>query len=109
MVIDDEVDNGSVDTGEQYYDPFTGEPDDEYNPKTINRLIRQLLSIFDKRCFVGYTATPFANIFIHEDGETKEHGPDLFPKNFIVDLPEPSNHHGIEKLFPKDFLNCLVK
>ena len=104
LVIDDEVDNGSVDTGEQYYDPFTGEPDDEYNPKTINRLIRQLLSIFDKRCFVGYTATPFANIFIHEDGETTEHGPDLFPKNFIVDLPIPSNHHGIEKLFPKEVL-----
>ena len=104
LVIDDEVDNGSVDTGEQYWDPTTGEPNDEYNPKTINRLIRQLLNIHQKKCFIGYTATPFANIFIHEDGITKEHGPDLFPKNFIIDLPIPSNHSGIEKLFPKEVL-----
>ena len=104
LVIDDEVDNGSVDTGEQYWDPVTGEPNDEYNPKTINRLIRQLLNIHQKKCFIGYTATPFANIFIHEDGITKEHGPDLFPKNFIIDLPIPSNHSGIEKLFPKEVL-----
>ena len=104
LVIDDEVDNGSVDTGEQYWDPDTGEPNEEYNPKTINRLIRQLLNIHQKRCFIGYTATPFANIFIHEDGVTKEHGPDLFPKNFIIDLPIPSNHSGIEKLFPKEIL-----
>ncbi|MDC6465477.1 hypothetical protein PQZ38_01830, partial [Pelagibacteraceae bacterium] len=104
LVIDDEVDNGSVDTGEQYWDPVTGEPNDEYNPKTINRLIRQLLNIHQKKCFVGYTATPFANIFIHESGKTKEHGLDLFPKNFIIDLPIPSNHSGIEKLFPKEVL-----
>ena len=104
LVIDDEVDNGSVDTGEQGWDPITGEPNDEYDPKTINRLIRQLLNIHQKRCFIGYTATPFANIFIHEDGVTKEHGPDLFPKNFIIDLPIPSNHSGIEKLFPKEIL-----
>ena len=104
LVIDDEVDNGSVDTGEQYWDPVTGEPNDEYNPKTINRLIRQLLNIHQKKCFVGYTATPFANIFIHESGKTKEHGLDLFPKNFIIDLPLPSNHSGIEKLFPKEVL-----
>ena len=104
LVIDDEVDNGSVDTGEQGWDPITGEPNDEYDPKTINRLIRQLLYIHQKRCFIGYTATPFANIFIHEDGVTKEHGPDLFPKNFIIDLPIPSNHSGIEKLFPKEIL-----
>ena len=50
---DDEVDNGSVDTGEQGWDPITGEPNDEYDPKTINRLIRQLLNIHQKRCFVG--------------------------------------------------------
>ena len=104
LVIDDEVDNGSVDTGEQYWDPVTGEPNEEYNPKTINRLIRQLLNIHEKKCFIGYTATPFANIFIHEEGTTKEHGLDLFPKNFIIDLPIPSNHSGLEKLFPKEIL-----
>ena len=104
LVIDDEVDNGSVDTGEQYFDE-EGEPNPEYDPKTINRLIRQLLHIFEKKCYIGYTATPFANIFIHESGETKVHGPDLFPRNFIIDLPVPSNHSGIEKLFPKEMMD----
>ena len=48
LVIDDEVDSGSVDTGEQYLNVETNEFDPEYDPKTINRLIRQLLHIFEK-------------------------------------------------------------
>ena len=107
LVIDDEVDNGSVDTGEQHFNE-QGIADPEYDPKTINRLIRQFLHIFEKKCYIGYTATPFANIFIHEHAETREHGPDLFPKNFIVDLPIPSNHSGIEKLFPKEVMDNHV-
>ena len=103
LVIDDEVDNGSVDTGEQHYDD--GVPDPDYNPRTINRLIRQLLHVFKKKVYIGYTATPFANIFIHHLGATKEHGLDLFPKNFIVDLPIPSNHVGLEKLFPTELVD----
>jgi hypothetical protein len=103
LVIDDEVDNGSVDTGEQIFDD-NGKPREEYDPKTINRLIRQLLHIFEKKSYVGYTATPFANIFINEKGKTKEHGKDLFPKNFIIDLPIPNNHTGLEKMFPENLL-----
>ena len=63
MVIDDEVDNGSVDTGEQLVNE-EGSFDLDYDPKTINRLIRTLLNIFNKKIYIGYTATPFANIFI---------------------------------------------
>ena len=100
LVIDDEVDNGSVDTGEQSYDDE--DPDEEYNPKTINDRIRKLLNIFEKKSYVGYTATPFANIFIHEKGHTKQCGKDLFPKDFIIDLPIPDNHTGLEKIFPED-------
>ena len=55
LVIDDETDNASVDTGDQtYYDDEN--PDPNYEPKTINRLIRQLLHIFEKKAYVGYTA-----------------------------------------------------
>ena len=68
-------------------------------PKTINRLIRTLLNIFDKRVYIGYTATPFANIFIHNQAKTNEEGLDLFPKDYIIDLPIPSNHVGLEKIF----------
>lgn len=98
LVIDDESDHGSVDTGEQIMDG-NGLPDPEYEPKTINRLIRSILHSFTRKAYVGYTATPFANIFIHEQGETREHGPDLFPSSFIVNLSAPSNYVGPAKVF----------
>lgn len=98
LVIDDESDHGSVDTGEQVMDE-NGQPDPEYEPKTINRLIRSLLHAFTRKAYIGYTATPFANIFIHDQGETKEHGPDLFPSAFIVSLSAPSNYVGPSKVF----------
>lgn len=101
LIIDDEVDHGSVDTGNQPYDE-NDEPNQEYNPKTINSLIRQLLNIHSKKAYVGYTATPISNIFIHEKGKTLKEGPDIFPKSFIYDLPVPSNYFGIEKMFSED-------
>ena len=98
LIVDDEADNASVDTGEQEFDE-DGKPDPDHDPKEINRLIRTLLLRFEKRVYVGYTATPFANIFIHEQGWTKEEGDDLFPKSFIVNLPTPSNYDGPVRLF----------
>jgi hypothetical protein len=98
LVIDDEADHGSVDTGEQAYND-SGQPDPEYEPKTINGLIRSILHSFTRTAYVGYTATPFANIFIHEQNNTPEHGPDLFPEAFIVNLAAPSNYVGPAKVF----------
>ena len=34
------------------------------NPTAINSRLRDLLSLFDRNAYLGYTATPFANIFI---------------------------------------------
>ena len=98
MVIDDESDHGSVDTGEDVVDEF-GNPDLEHEPKAINRLIRSILHHFSRKAYVGYTATPFANIFIHDRGETQEHGPDLFPAAFITSLAAPSNYVGPGRVF----------
>jgi hypothetical protein len=98
MVIDDESDHGSVDTGDDVVDEF-GNPDLEHEPKTINRLIRSILHHFSRKAYVGYTATPFANIFIHDRGETQEHGPDLFPAAFITSLAAPSNYVGPGRVF----------
>lgn len=98
LVIDDESDNGSVDTGEDVLDEF-GKPDIEHQPTTINRLIRTILHHFSRKAYVGYTATPFANIFIHDRGETTEHGPDLFPAAFITSLAAPSNYVGPGRVF----------
>lgn len=98
LMIDDEADNASVDTGEQLFDA-DGTPDDEHSPKTINGLIRKILHSFDRKAYVGYTATPFANIFIHRRNVTSEEGPDLFPQSFIINLAAPSNYVGPARMF----------
>ena len=98
LVIDDESDHGSVDTGEDVVDEH-GKPDLEHQPTTINRLIRSILNHFARSAYVGYTATPFANIFIHDKGTTEEHGPDLFPAAFITNLAAPSNYIGPGRVF----------
>jgi hypothetical protein len=98
LVIDDEADQGSVDTGLQEFDE-EGNPDPEHDPKPINRHIRRLLHLFEQSAYVGYTATPFANIFIHERAATKDEGEDLFPRSFIISLPTPSSHIGPAKVF----------
>jgi hypothetical protein len=98
LMIDDEADNASVDTGEQLFNE-DGSPDEEHQPKTINSLIRQVLHTFTRKAYVGYTATPFANIFIHHKGATAKEGPDLFPRSFIINLAAPSNYVGPARLF----------
>lgn len=83
LLIDDEADNASVNTNK----------DPDKSPTAINREIRALLKLFTKYSYVGFTATPFANIFIDPfvDDKTKE---DLFPKDFIYLLEQPSNYVG---------------
>jgi len=100
LVIDDEADNASVDTGEQVFDE-NGQPDEEHQPKVINGLIRQILHAFTRKAYVGYTATPFANIFIHHKAATAKEGDDLFPKAFIINLSAPSNYVGPARMFGK--------
>ncbi|NQD95017.1 endonuclease, partial [Pseudomonas sp. CrR25] len=100
LMIDDEADNASVDTGEQMFND-DGTPDEEHQPKTINSLIRQVLHSFTRKAYVGYTATPFANIFIHHKGATAKEGPDLFPRSFIINLAAPSNYVGPARMFGK--------
>ena len=98
LMIDDEADNASVDTGEQVFKD-DGTPDEEHKPKTINSLIRQILHAFTRKAYVGYTATPFANIFIHHKGATAKEGSDLFPRSFIINLAAPSNYVGPTRMF----------
>lgn len=100
LVIDDEADHASIDTGEQAFDT-EGRPDEEHQPKAINSRIRRILASFTRSAYVGYTATPFANIFIHERGHTAEEGPDLFPSAFIINLAAPSNYVGPARIFGK--------
>ena len=98
LVIDDEADHGSVDTRMRARNQ-DGSIDEDHDPTVINRRIRELLYHFEKGAYVGYTATPFANIFIPHSLKSRKLGPDLFPKNFITVLPVPSNHMGPSKVF----------
>jgi hypothetical protein len=88
MIIDDEADQASVDSNEI----------DDGDPTTINHAIRYLMSLFTQVSYVGYTATPFANIFIDTSSIYKGL-PDLYPDDFIYSLPEPKGYFGAKQFF----------
>ncbi|MGY8921899.1 MAG: Z1 domain-containing protein, partial [Flavobacteriales bacterium] len=98
LIIDDESDYASVNTTK-----------DINEVKTINKLIRVLLNLFNQNTFIGYTATPYANLFISQDYndelttsvKNKEYyiGNDLFPKHFILNIKAAKNYIGASKLF----------
>ena len=97
LVIDDEADYASANTKE--YRDDLGEIDPDADPTRTNELIRRLLTTFEKSAYVGYTATPFANVFMHHEATNKDVGEDLFPRSFIINIPAPSNYIGAEKVF----------
>jgi len=93
MIIDDEADQASVDSNEI----------DDGDPTTINHAIRYLMSLFTQVSYVGYTATPFANIFIDTSSIYKGL-PDLYPDDFIYSLPEPKGYFGAKQFFNSESL-----
>jgi hypothetical protein len=81
LVIDDEADQASVAT------------------RTINPLIREIIQKLPRCTYIGYTATPFANVLIDPTAE------DLYPSDFILNLPPPepgSGYFGAEHVFGRD-------
>lgn len=99
LLIDDEADNASIDVG------------GNSKISQINKMIRELLSLFDRSSYIGYTATPFANIFIDPNSEDEMVKEDLFPRSFIIDLEPPSNYLGPQRVFlesPHDFLRDIA-
>ncbi len=97
LIIDDEADQASINTKESYDDH--GNVLDDYNPSTINGLIRELLSVFECRSYIGYTATPFANIFIPPHIDDERYGTDLFPRDFIYRAPRADQYIGAREFF----------
>jgi hypothetical protein len=85
LIIDDESDQASVNTS---------------NPKkwsagktertAINRLISRFLGLLPRAQYVGYTATPFANVFV-DPSDTE----DIFPKDFLISLTRPPGYMGV--------------
>lgn len=66
---------------------------------TINGLIRELLGVFECRSYIGYTATPFANIFIPPHIDDEKYGTDLFPRDFIYRSPRADQYIGAREFF----------
>ncbi len=99
LVIDDESDLASINTRGTYQTEDEPLPPDYEPPNVINGLIRKLLSTFQKRVYIAYTATPYANILIPNDTYDPEAQNDLYPADFIVDLPKPAGYFGAEELF----------
>jgi hypothetical protein len=97
LVIDDEADQASINTNVVPLND-DGQPVADHSPTQINRRIREFLRCFSQSAYVGYTATPYANVFIHHEAAHRDYGDDLFPRNFIVALSPPSNYIGPQKL-----------
>jgi vacuolar-type H+-ATPase subunit F/Vma7 len=111
LIIDDEADNASINN--------LGNKGKEYSNK-INGHIRALLALFNKKTYIGYTATPFANVLqdLNEKPTNKwivkdtrnnlevqfDQEGNLFPEDFIELLYPPSNYLG-----PKNFFETRIE
>lgn len=100
LLIDDEADNASINT-----------KDEDSDPTKTNARIRTLLNLFSKYTYIGFTATPFANIFINPDLYDEKLGNDLFPRDFIFNLTPNDQYIGGKDIFLENskFKNSLIK
>ncbi|MEY8570632.1 Z1 domain-containing protein [Brevibacterium linens] len=88
LIIDDESDQATPDASAKIGD----------EPTAINLLMRQIWAEVRNGTYVGYTATPFANVFM--DPNVPEGAlPELYPRDFIHVMPTPANYFGAEKIF----------
>ncbi len=88
LLIDDEADNASINV--------------KYSRESVSRIneqIRAILSLFSKKAYVGYTATPFANVLIDSRDYDEDLGSDIFPRSFIYTLYASDAYFGAEKVF----------
>ena len=88
LMIDDEADHASINTNKP-----------ELDPTRTNSGIRRIVGLFEKSCYTGYTATPFANIFINPEAYDPEVREELFPRDFIYCLDAPNTYFGPRKVF----------
>lgn len=90
LIIDDESDQASVDTTNPA--KWTKETAADRQRTIINKLITHLLGLCPRAQYVGYTATPFANVFVDPDDER-----DLFPADFVLSLHRPPGYMGVRE------------
>lgn len=94
LIIDDECDQASVNAS-GYLEKMTA----------INKHIRDVIELLPRAAYLGYTATPFANLLI--DPSVDPNNPeDLYPRDFIYTLPKPEDYFGAERIFGRDILDA---
>jgi hypothetical protein len=96
LIIDDESDQASINT----IDPKTSGA--ARLRTSTNKAIGRLLQLLPRAQYIGYTATPFANVFIDPEDAS-----DLFPKDFVVSLPRPEGYMGVADFY--DFESRFAK
>lgn len=93
LIIDDEADQAGINTKRPSVKLTKEEKDEDTKQDrertAINRLLSELLGILPRAQYVGYTATPFANVFI--DASDVD---DIYPKDFIFSLTPPDAYMG---------------
>ena len=88
LFIDDESDYATVNTAYNRDDVTA-----------VNAEIREILTKFKKSTYVGYSATPFSNIFIDPEEYDDALQDDLFPKDFMIRIPVPEAYCGQDFFF----------
>lgn len=88
LLIDDECDQATVNSASR-----------EMDMSRINEQIRLILKALPSVSYVGYTATPFANVLINPYADQTDALDDLYPRDFITALPLPDGYFGTQKLF----------
>ncbi|MEQ1786541.1 MAG: Z1 domain-containing protein, partial [Acidimicrobiales bacterium] len=92
LIIDDESDQASVNT----VDPekvamAKAEGREIKERRAINEQIAAMLELMPRAQYVGYTATPFANVFVDPADEQG-----IFPRDFVIGLPRPDGYMGVD-------------
>ncbi len=107
LIIDDECDSASIDISKRKTALSNIDDTDELeafrlaDPSKTNLLIRRIMACFKRNAYIGYTATPLANIFIDYTSIKKQEGRDLFPRDFVKLLKRYDSYQSPRKIFGK--------
>ena len=99
LFIDDESDSASINNQRNIPE---GEADldiDQEEATRINRLIRSCIQVSEYSIYIGYTATPYAALLSDPWDYSHELGYSLYPRDFILSLPQPTKHNGSVEFF----------
>lgn len=91
LIIDDECDQASVNSAQG-----------DFDMTRINEKIRRIIKALPAVSYIGYTATPFANVFINPFPHNADELDDLYPEDFITALPRPEGYFGTREVFGQE-------